>query len=217
MKVEVTFEEDMLKQVEKRLGAMKEKAPKVLKLAVNDTARKARSRLAKEAQKKYAVKGTALNKSMFIKFGTNAQPSAVIFVKGRPIPAYNFKRRAGTKGSGTYFNPVLHRRQKGKGGRAAQIQQLKSSSLTQISLPNGAGKERKAFIATMKSGHTGVFQRREGKKRGDKKEIRELMGSSAPVMIGSGRRVYGVVEPHIRNDLKDAVNRHLQRAFKGEL
>jgi len=213
----VQIEVMSIEQVERKLGAFKQKAPKVLKLAVNDTARKARSRLAKEAQKKYAIKGVALNKYMHIKFGSNSNPAATVYVKSKTIPLYKFKRRSGTLGNGHYFNPTLKRYQAGKGGRGAQGQQLKDSSLKAFELDDGGGT-RKAFIASMpKSGHTGIFQRRAGKKRGDKKEIRELMGSSIPVMIGSEKRVYGVVEPHIKSDLKEAVSRHVSRAIRGEI
>lgn len=204
-----------IEQVEKKLGKFREKAPKVLKLAVNDTARKARSRLAQEAQKTYAVKGVALNKMMRISFAKNSDPTAIIHVKGATIPIYKFKYRSGTLGKETYYNPTTYRRQKGKGGRAAMVQQLKNSSLKAEELSDG-GKLRKAFVATMGSGHTGVFQRRAGKKRGEKREIRELMGSSVPVMIGNEKRVYGVVEPHIQTDLREAVERHVQRAIRGD-
>ena len=43
------------------------------------------------------------------------------------------------------------------------------------------------------------------------------MGASIPEMIGNEKRVYGVVEPHIQDDLKEAVNRHVMRALKGEI
>lgn len=72
-----------LSQVERRLGYMKEKAPKVLKMAVNDTAKKARSRLAKEAKKKYVVKVSGFNRVMGIKLATNNKPEAVIHASGK--------------------------------------------------------------------------------------------------------------------------------------
>lgn len=43
------------------------------------------------------------------------------------------------------------------------------------------------------------------------------MGASIPEMIGDEKRVYGIVEPYIQSDLKDAVNRHVLRALKGEI
>lgn len=202
-----------LEQVERKLGVFKEKAPKVLKLAVNDTAKKARSRLAKEAQKNYAVQVQGFNRVMNIRLASNANPVAVISSKGKTIPAYKFKKRGNTMGGERYYNPTTHHTQTGKGGRAAMVQQLKQSS------PKSIQKGKlKAFVATMpKSGHTGIFQRREGYARGEKREIQEIMGSSIPVMIGSEKHVYGIVKPYIQSDLKEAVNRHVSRAIRGEI
>ena len=80
-----------LEQVERKLGVFKEKAPKVLKLAVNDTAKKARSRLAKEAQKNYAVQVQGFNRVMNIRLASNANPVAVISSKGAALPLINLK------------------------------------------------------------------------------------------------------------------------------
>lgn len=43
------------------------------------------------------------------------------------------------------------------------------------------------------------------------------MGPSVPEMLGNEKRVYGIVEPYIMSDLKQAVNRHVARALKGEI
>lgn len=79
----ITVDAVNLEQVERKLNGMKQKAPKVLKLAVNDTARKARSRLAKEAQKTYAVKVGGFNRAMKIKLATNGNPVAIIRSTGK--------------------------------------------------------------------------------------------------------------------------------------
>lgn len=208
----ITIEPINIEQVERRLGAMKQKAPKALKLAVNDTARKARSRLAKEAQKTYAVKTAGFNRVMNIKFATNSNSEAVIHTKGKKLPLAKFSIRGGTLGQGRYYNPTLHRYQIGKGGISASGKVLKSSGYKR-----SESAKLKWFVANMGSGHKGIFQRNEGKKRGDKKEISEKMGLSIPQMIGSERHVYGIVKPYIQSDLKEAVNRHVMRALKGEI
>lgn len=212
--IEISYETDVLAQVERELGAMKAKAPKALRLAVNDTARKARSRLAKEAQKEYEVKGVGINKAVHIQFATTSSQTAVLRYTGKKIPLYQFKRRSGTLGSERYYNPTLHRIQTGKGGRGASGKLLKNSSFQS---DNGA--KLKWFIANMGK-HTGIFQRtgvpRNQGSRGNP-EVKEKMGKSIPEMIGDAKRVYGVVEPHIKSDLKEAVNHHVLRAFRGEI
>ncbi len=186
---------------------MKEKAPKAMKFAVNDTARKARSRLWKKAQETYAVKQTGINRDMKIKFATVSTLTAVIRSRGTKIPLYRFAYRKGTLGSGVYYNPTLHRRQRGKGGISAAGKKLKSSSFK----PATTAK-LKWFVASMGSGHVGLFKRKSEEGR----EISEIMGASVPEMIGDERRVYGIVEPHIESDLREAVNRHVARALRGD-
>lgn len=208
----VTIEAVNLEQVERQLGFMKEKAPKILKLAVNDTARKARSRLAKEAQKTYTVKVAGLNRVMNIKLATNSEPTATIYAKGKKIPIGKFAYRSGTLGPGRYFNPTLHRYQTGKGGTSAAGKLLKSSGFKASQTA-----QLKWFVAKMSSGHIGVFQRNAGMKRGQKGEVSEKMGASIPEMLGNEKRVYGIVKPYIQSDLKNAVGRHVLRALKGEI
>lgn len=206
----VTIEAVNLEQIERRLGSIKQKAPKVLKLAVNDTARKARSRLAKEAQKTYAVKTAGFNRVMGIKFATNSKPEAVVYAKGKKIPLGKFSVRGGTLGPGRYYNPTLHMYQTGKGGTGASGKILKSSGYK-----HSKTARLKWFVSNMGSGHKGVFQRNAGMRRGQKGEISEKMGLSIPQMIGNEKRVYGIVKPYIQKDLKEAVNRHVLRALKG--
>lgn len=91
----ITVDAINLEQVERKLNGMKQKAPKVLKLAVNDTARKARSRLAKEAQKTYAVKVGGFNRAMKIKLATNGNPVAIIRSTGKKYPLENLLIGAG--------------------------------------------------------------------------------------------------------------------------
>jgi len=208
----ITVEAVNIEQIERRLGFMKAKAPKVLKLAVNDTARKARSRLAKEAQKTYTVKTAGFNRVMTIKSATNSKPVAVIYARGKKIPMGKFSYRRGTLGPERYFNPTLHRYQIGKGGTSASGKLLKSSGFK-----TSRTARLKWFVAKMGSGHTGIFQRNEGVKRGQKGEVSEKMGASIPEMIGNEKRVYGIVKPYIQSDLKAAVSRHVSRALREEI
>lgn len=59
---------------------------------------------------------------------------------------------------------------------AAAGHQLKGTSPTRF---------EDAFVARMKSGHAGIFERTGGKTSTGSDEIREIMGSSVPQMLGS--------------------------------
>lgn len=61
-------------------------------------------------------------------------------------------------------------------GIAASGHQLTSTSPTTFD---------NAFVAQMKSGHIGIFERTGGKTSGGDAEIKELMGSSVPQMLGN--------------------------------
>ena len=49
--IQIEYDRNMLAKIERRLGRMKSEAPKVLKNAINQTAKQARKDLAAEAQK----------------------------------------------------------------------------------------------------------------------------------------------------------------------
>lgn len=174
---------------------------------------KLNSGLLLKRKKKYTVKTKGFNRSVELIPAKNNKPIAILYYKSEKIPLGYFTRRKGSLGSSVYYNPTLHRRQIGKGGRGAVAKLLRDSSFK-----SGTSAKLKWFIATMpKSGHTGVFQRNPGMKRGDKGEISQKMGASIPEMVGNQKRVYGIVEPDIRKDLKEAVNRHVIRALKNEI
>ena len=75
----------MLAEIEKKLGDMRNEAPKVLKNAINQTAKQARKELATEAQKKYVVKSGRFNKAMKIKKATARNFAAIIKTTGKAM------------------------------------------------------------------------------------------------------------------------------------
>ena len=68
------FDEAVLQTIEKALGDMKGQSRKVLKNAVNATAKQARSDLADKAKEEYMAKKSALNSSMKLGRATEADP-----------------------------------------------------------------------------------------------------------------------------------------------
>ena len=70
------FDEDLLRTIEDALGSMKSESRRVLKNAVNDTARDAKKDLAKKAQETYAVKQGRFTKAMKTQNATERSPSS---------------------------------------------------------------------------------------------------------------------------------------------
>ena len=208
--ISIDYDQDMLARVEKKLGSMKSEAPKVLKNAVNETAKQARKDLAVAAQKNYAIKNAGFNKAMQIKMATISNPTAIIQNTGKKIGLYRFSYRKNSPGSEKYFNPTLKRTQIGKGGIGAAGKQLKSGSFS-----SNRGTKLKWFVAKMGSGHKGIFKRNSSSiKRGSSGEISEIMGPSIAEMIGSERRVYGVVRPNIQKNLKKNIEKQVKKVLE---
>jgi len=195
-----------VREVERQLFGMREKVPSTIRMAVNETARKARQRLAKKAQETYTIKSGGFNKAMRIKNANNATLTAEIKARGEKIPAGKFSTRAGTLGPETYYNPVTHRQQVGKGGRSASVRLLRSGTF------KSRDADRKWFKTKFGSGHMGIFHR-AGRER---LPLKETFGLSIPQMIGSEKQVYGIVEPFIQDDLQAALDRHIARAIRGD-
>lgn len=159
MQVYADVDSKDMKQIKKILKQLGDDGPNVLKLAINDTARKAKTGLAKNVSKAYAIKQKDFKQFETIQYATKSKLSAKVNIRSQVLTVYKYFQ----------YKPNVP----GIGGRGARIKVLKNESLSEVGTP-------KLFIATMKSGHTGIFQRRPDKKRGEPKEIREMLGPSAP-------------------------------------
>lgn len=206
------FDKDLLRQVEKTLGNLKGESRKCLKNAVNKTAKQAKKDLAKKAQETYVVKSTRMTKAMKTDHATTGNLTAVINVTGEPMPLSDFKVSpakanppeglkakvlqasgmkplvAGTKAFHIQVKNMKWQKVKGKNGKYKK---------------NKDGKYVKEAVIDKNTGqqkytvHKMVVQRR-GKNR---YPLRVLYSNSVPKMIGNYERVYGVIEPHIRENL----------------
>lgn len=216
--VQFEIDEGMLRAIELKLKNMKKQAPNVLKMAVNDTARKTKTLISKEVRKEYIVKAGDINQATKAKLATKSKPTATLMYISPVLPIYKyFKAKGGKLGKEEYYNPTLKRKMVGKGGTAASVKTKKSSALQKVELKQSGEKTSlKAFIATMSSGHTGVFQRQEGSKRGTKGEIKELFGPSVPNMVygqDGSRGAYPRIEPESHKYLMKRLNHHIDRVL----
>lgn len=189
--IQFEFDEDMLKVIEDALGSMKSESRKVLKNAVNATAKEAKAKLAEKAQETYVVKKTRFTKAMKTKNATTANPTATIKITGAQMELKDFKVSPASYTNGKR-RPSVYK---------AKV--LLSSSL------KGLQAGTKAFLAKFSSGHVSIAQR-EGK---DRLPIKKLMSNSIPKMVGSQERVYGVVEPDIYDTLMDNISKQIKKVL----
>lgn len=187
------------------LGDLKSQRFKVLKNAVNATAKQAQAALVDKAQAEYAAKKGPLKRAATIKKGTDSKPEATITVKGATLELREFKTSAP------------------KSGAKAKI--LNSSTLKLIQSQKGS--KAKAFLATFESGHTAIVQRqggetyrRDGAKRQakygrhiDMTRVKKLLSISFPKMVG-GSAVLGALAPDIYDTLLENVNKEIRRVMR---
>ena len=192
--IEISYDRNMLEQVERRLGRMKSEAPKALKNAINQTAKQARKDLATEAQKTYTVKTGRFNKAMRIKNATPSRLEATIKATGKVMGLKDFKVSPAKIQTGKNRPEVV------------KAKVLKSRSMKPLKM----GK-LKAFVTKFSSGHVAVVQRR-GEER---TPIKTFSTNSIPVMLKNERRVYGVVKPHIMQNLKQNVEIQVRKILEG--
>ena len=187
------FDEDLLHTIEDALGSMKSESRRVLKNAVNDTARDAKKDLAKKAQETYAVKQGRFTKAMKTQNATLSDPTATINVTGEQMELKDFKVSPATYKTGPDKPDIL------------KAKVLLSSSLKGLIKSNN-----KAFLVKFRSGHVSVAQRYYKSRL----PIKKLLSNSIPTMIGSKERVFGVLEQEIYNTLMGNIIKEIDRVTK---
>lgn len=187
------FDEDLLHTIEDALGSMKSESRRVLKNAVNNTARDAKKDLAKKAQETYAVKQGRFTKAMKTQNATLSDPTATINVTGEQMELKDFKVSPATYKTGPDKPDIL------------KAKVLLSSSLKGLIKSNN-----KAFLVKFRSGHVSVAQRYYKSRL----PIKKLLSNSIPTMIGSKERVFGVLEPEIYNTLMGNIIKEIERVTK---
>lgn len=194
------FDEDLLHTIEDSLGSMKSESRRVLKNAVNDTARDAKKALAKKAKETYAVKQGRFTKAMKTQNATESSLTATINVTGEQLELKDFKVSPATYRTGQDKPDVL----KAKVLLSSEMKPLRGRT--------------KAFLVTFtnhsKSGGTSTHStiaQRKGKAR---YPIKKLLSNSIPVMIGNEDKVYGVVEPDIYSNLMDNILKEIKRVTR---
>ena len=179
-----------IERVQKKLKGMEKDAPKVIKNAINKTAREARRKLAEGAQSAYTVKMAGWNSRMKIQNATVGNLEAIIRVKDRPLTTTRFSHRANKKK---------------QGGAAASADIVKGGLKEIISRYSGTtGTRIKAFKAN------GLIMQRQTV---DRLPVKVLRSNSVPKMI---EKVYQG-ERGIDRQLKDTINQALQRNIGAEI
>lgn len=198
---EFKIDDNELKKIEERFGNMNNDAKDVLKKAINNTAKKARLRITKQAQMTYSARQGRFNKHMKIQNARKTNLIAVIRAAGEATELMDYKTSP-TRVPNPKSRPDV----------------TKAKVLRESSMKDLEKGDIKAFIVRFKSGHVSVAQRVPGErmKSNPKKErLRKLLSPSIPQMLGNEKKVYDTVQPHIYNDLQENINRHIEIVLGG--
>ena len=187
MSIKVDFSEvgkNTLDRAETLLAGFPGAFDKALQSTMRRTAQHVRTQSSRRARERYAIADRNIRAEQSVKISYSFVPGsgaeASILFRGTKIPLYRFDGTTPitpTYNTGVRVNAMLNGQWRTvHPGVAAAGHQLKSTSPT---------KFRDAFVAQFKSGHTGIFERTGGVTGTGNDELREIMGSSLPQMIGN--------------------------------
>ena len=190
--IKIEVNESDIKWAQKKLKGMETKAPRVLKNAINHTAKQARKSLMQGAQGRYAVKNAGFNSRIKIYNATNTNLSASVYAR-----------------DGTLTLPRFHTTSP-KSGVKSEV--LKGSGLKEvISRKNG---EIRAFRAKGGKAAGLIVQRRTEAKY----PLKVLRSISVPKMLeivylGRGG-ISEALEPEIKRTFRDEVKKEIAKLVK---
>lgn len=173
---------DVLDRATRMLAGVEGGLQKAVKSAMSRSVSHLRTSTAQAIRERYAISQANIRADENVKVHYTYQNGvqATVTFSGRKIPLYRYDGAAPkvptqdtsewvrVQFGGAWYtvHPSL----------AASGHQLKGTAPTRF---------QDAFVAQMKSGHTGIFERTGGAASSGGDEIRELMGSSVPQMLGS--------------------------------
>lgn len=172
-----------------------------LKKALKETSEQARERLAEKAKGSYTVKNASFKKAMRIRMsGTSAR----ITSEGEPLSLEKFRHRTSKDGikvkvlnTGAMKKIVSQRN-----GAKAFLNNIARRGQTR------AKNTAKGVVGSAVR-HIAIAQRRSHDRLG----INEKFGNSIPIMLGSEKHVYGMVQPHIAADLQENLQKFVDEAL----
>ena len=166
---------ETFKQAEKMLADVPGGMDRALKSATKRAVSFLRTQSTKEIRQRYDLtrKNIRAEQNIRVSYRYFNGIEARITFRGNKIPLFRY---GGSSPKTPTINPDKTNLRPVHPGVAAAGHQLVSTSPTTFS---------RAFVAQMKSGHIGIFERTGGKTPTGDAEIRELMGSSVPQMLGN--------------------------------
>lgn len=174
--------QEAIERAKALLAGIPDGVDKAMKAAMSRTVQKLRSGANRAIQEKYDISDAGLRteKNVRVRYSYQNGVQATVTFSGRKIPLYRFggaQPKVPTQDIAEGRKPVMV-----KGAWTMQYQgvpasghQFKDTAPTQFA---------DAFVARMRSGHIGIFERTGGMTSEGSDAIREIMGSSVAQMVG---------------------------------
>lgn len=189
--INVSVDEVSLKEIEERLGAMRSKAPVLLKKSVNEVAQRLHKDVKKDTRSKYILSVDEVNDKIRLEGKTSTiRPRRRIMIKSSQYDLNDFEVRPGT------YN------RKRKIALKARVQ--RNESLTELINK----EENKAFIALGKDRYFAVRQRNSD----ERYPLKRLRGPSMPSMVHT---VWKEKQPDYSQRLRQSVEKHIKEVMGG--
>lgn len=173
---------EKFKEAERQLADIPGGMERALKSATKRAVSYLRTQSTKEIRERYDItrKNIRAEQNIKVQYRYFNGIEAKITFRGNKIPLYRYGGASPSKptvnAEKTVMAIVNGKLRPVHPGIAASGHQLTSTSPTTFD---------NAFVAQMKSGHIGIFERTGGKTSSGDAEIKELMGSSVPQMLGN--------------------------------
>ncbi len=183
----------------------------VVKNAMPRAASALKTGSAKAIQERYDISAANLrtNENVKISYDYKNGFTANILFNGKKIPLYRYNKtspKMPSADTGKTVNVILSGGWRTvHPGKAASAHQLKNTA---------PKKFNDAFVAKMKSGHIGIFERTGGVSSNGNDQIKELQGSSVPQMLGS-KEVQDKLAETVSKKFEDRMNHEITRILNG--
>lgn len=183
----IEFDETQLESAKIILAGIPTGVQRAAASALNRAVDGARGAAVRKARSEYIITAKRIRDTMKINRASMSNLQASVVSRGRPIALSYFKFKPGTVPTKRMKNPV-----------SVQVRR------------DGGGTITGGFVAMMKSGHVGVFNRRGM----ESYPIDQRYGPSAPQMLAS-TGVAAFVEQEAEKRLQTRLNHEIERLLRG--
>lgn len=180
------------KEIEKRLGNLKSKAPVVMARAINRAVTAAKTAMGKEASSKYYVTSGAVKSTVTLTRANAGNLRGVATSRDARVPLYKFK-----------VSPKTPVKVSGRNRRSPSVYKAAVKKAGGYKPLDG---NPKPFVTGFGSGHTGVFERKSSARL----PISELYGPAVPQMLKS-EDVFPEIEKRANEVLKNRLDHEISR------